>query len=102
MRTLALLAALLLLAFQARAELLQETADQVPTQDQPETEDQDMAISFTEEEHVAQEPSGTKKIPICHCREKCRRGIFGIFGFFRERLTGNCTINGHVYNLCCR
>ncbi|XP_066091844.1 alpha-defensin 1-like [Saccopteryx bilineata] len=58
MRTLALLAALLLLAFQAQAEPLQETADQVPTQDQPEAEDQDVAISFTEEERVARESLG--------------------------------------------
>lgn len=62
MRTLTLLTALLLLAHQARAQTLPETADQVPTQDQPEVkdvwaEDQDQAgdddhgvvISFTGE-----------------------------------------------------
>ncbi|XP_045677673.1 alpha-defensin 1-like [Phyllostomus hastatus] len=58
MRTLTLLAALLLLAFQAQAGTLQETADQVPAQDQPGVkdqdllgdEDQDVAVSFTREE----------------------------------------------------
>lgn len=66
MRTLLLLAALLLVAFQARAMTLQETADQVPAQDQPEAEDQDqavaedqdMAITFTGEERPTREASG--------------------------------------------
>ncbi|ELK27750.1 Defensin-7 [Myotis davidii] len=69
MRTLTLLAALLLLALQAQAQTLQETADQVPAQDQPEAKDQgelwsededeaedgdqDVAISFTGEERLA-------------------------------------------------
>ncbi|XP_053772657.1 alpha-defensin 1-like [Desmodus rotundus] len=42
MRTLTLLAALLLLAFQARAQTLQETADQVPAQDQPGVKDKEL------------------------------------------------------------
>ncbi|KAK1341686.1 hypothetical protein QTO34_016434 [Cnephaeus nilssonii] len=74
MRTLALLAALLLLALQAQARTLQETADQVPTQDQPEAkdqgelwsedqdqagnDDQDVAISITGEERLAREAPG--------------------------------------------
>ena len=41
MRTLTLLAALLLLVFQAKAQTLQETTEQVPAQDQPGDEDQD-------------------------------------------------------------
>ncbi|XP_071076238.1 alpha-defensin 24-like [Desmodus rotundus] len=41
MRTLTLLAALLLLVFQARSQTLQETTEQVPAQDQPGDEDQD-------------------------------------------------------------
>ncbi|CAK6442516.1 unnamed protein product, partial [Pipistrellus nathusii] len=60
MRTLALLAALLLLALQAQAQTLQETADQVPAQeqlwaedqDQAGDNDQDVAISFTGEERL--------------------------------------------------
>ena len=74
MRTFTLLAALLLLAFQARAQTLQETAEQVPTQDQPEEEDQellgdedqdqpededqDVAVSFTEEERITKGAAG--------------------------------------------
>ncbi|XP_066236186.1 alpha-defensin 1-like [Saccopteryx leptura] len=95
MRTLALLAALLLLAFQARAEPLQETADQVPAQDQPEAEDQDMAISFTEEERVAREASGLQKVTVCTCRRS-------LFCTILERHSGSCTINGRKYRLCCR
>ncbi|XP_039733272.1 alpha-defensin 1-like [Pteropus medius] len=41
MRTLALIATLLLLALQAQAEPLQDMADQIPAQDQPEAKDQD-------------------------------------------------------------
>ncbi|XP_066090347.1 alpha-defensin 1-like [Saccopteryx bilineata] len=93
MRTLALLAALLLLAFQAQAEPLQETADQVPAQDQPEAEDQDVAISFTEE-RVVREASGLRKITNCQCRP-------GSFCNFLERFMGNCRINGHPGKLCC-
>ncbi|XP_066236184.1 corticostatin-3-like [Saccopteryx leptura] len=99
MRTLALLAALLLLAFQAQAESLWETADQVPAQDQPEAEDQDMAISFTEEERIVREASGTRKTIVCHCRRQCHRGFLGIF---RERPAGTCRLNGRLYKLCCR
>ncbi|XP_036268067.1 LOW QUALITY PROTEIN: defensin-5 [Pipistrellus kuhlii] len=74
MRTLALLTTLLFLALQTQARTLQETADQVPSQDarsqgQPEAkdqgdlwaedqdqagdDDQDVAISFTGEERLA-------------------------------------------------
>ncbi|XP_036106447.1 defensin-7-like [Molossus molossus] len=81
MRTLVLLAALLLVAFQARAQRLQETADQVPAWDQPEAEDQDqllaedqdqagaedqdMAITFTGEERLTREASGPSR-QFCH------------------------------------
>ena len=74
MRTFALLAALLLLAFQAKAQTLQETADQLPAQDQPGDEDQDqpgvkdqdqpgkedqdVAISFTREGRFAPGAAG--------------------------------------------
>ncbi|KAK1341685.1 hypothetical protein QTO34_016433 [Cnephaeus nilssonii] len=61
MRTLALLATLLFLTLQAKAGTLQETADQVPAQDQLWAEDQDqagdsdqdVAISLTGEERFA-------------------------------------------------
>ena len=74
MRTLTLLAALLLLAFQARAQTLQETADQVPAQDQPGAEDQDLfgdedqdvAVSFPERERLTRQLTGETP-PTCHC-----------------------------------
>ncbi|XP_066090346.1 defensin alpha 4-like [Saccopteryx bilineata] len=93
MRTLALVAALLLLAFQAWAEPLRETADQVPTQDQPEAEDQDVAISFTEEERITREASGLRRVTVCTCRNGRCNGD--------ERLSGSCRKNGLLYNLCC-
>ncbi|XP_045677727.1 alpha-defensin 1-like [Phyllostomus hastatus] len=66
MRSLTLLAALLLLVFQVRAQTLQETADQVPAQDQPGEEDQDLlgdedqdvAVSFTGEERFSRQLTG--------------------------------------------
>ncbi|XP_026306076.2 neutrophil defensin 4-like, partial [Piliocolobus tephrosceles] len=48
MRTLAILAAILLVALQAQAESLQETAHDTATQEQPGEEDQDLAVSFEE------------------------------------------------------
>ncbi|XP_020043505.1 defensin alpha 4-like [Castor canadensis] len=52
MRSLALLAALLLLAFQAQSGPLPENAEEAPDQEQPE-EDQDMAVSFAGAESSA-------------------------------------------------
>uniref|UniRef100_A0A7N9CXL4 Uncharacterized protein n=1 Tax=Macaca fascicularis TaxID=9541 RepID=A0A7N9CXL4_MACFA len=48
MRTLAILAAILLVALQAQAESLQERADEAATQEQPGEDDQDLAVSFEE------------------------------------------------------
>ncbi|XP_066236185.1 alpha-defensin 1-like [Saccopteryx leptura] len=95
MRTLTILAALLLLAFQAQAEPLQETADQVPAQDQSEAEDQDMAISFTEEERFVREALGLRKVTVCTCRRS-------LFCTILERHSGSCRLNGRKYRLCCR
>nr|XP_053772738.1 defensin alpha 4 isoform X1 [Desmodus rotundus] len=117
MRTLALRTALLLLAFPAWAQTLQETADQVPAQDQPGDEDQDqpgvkdqdqpgkedqdVAISFTREEHFAQGAGGLQRATkeVCYCRVKCR---LTIFSKFFERPSGRCKVHGHQYKLCCK
>uniref|UniRef100_A0A8D2FBR0 Alpha-defensin N-terminal domain-containing protein n=1 Tax=Theropithecus gelada TaxID=9565 RepID=A0A8D2FBR0_THEGE len=48
MRTLTILAAILLVALQAQAESLQETADEAATQEQPGEDNQDLAVSFEE------------------------------------------------------
>ncbi|XP_019490305.1 PREDICTED: neutrophil defensin 4-like [Hipposideros armiger] len=102
MRTLALLAALLLLALQAQAGLLRETVDQAPAQDLPEAEDQeqpgatgqDMAISFGGDDRLARDASGLQRVSVCYCRfPTCLSS---------EYYYGRCFFNGIIYNLCCR
>ncbi|KAK1341690.1 hypothetical protein QTO34_016438 [Cnephaeus nilssonii] len=116
MRTLTLLTALLLLALQAQAGTLQETADQVPAQDQPEAKDQgelwaedqdqaedgdqDVAISFTGEERLARAAEPRKiKIKGCHCRRQCR---VSLLGELLERVSGVCKVLGRRRKLCCK
>ncbi|XP_059541839.1 alpha-defensin 1-like [Myotis daubentonii] len=110
MRSLTLLAALLLLALQAQAQTVKETDDQLPAQDQPEAKDQgelwsededqaedgeqDVAISFTGAERLAR-AAGFEIKSNC----KCRRTRFCKF---RERHSGGCMILGHSYRLCCK
>jgi defensin alpha len=60
MRTLALLTALFLLAFQAKAETLPERAEEASDQEQPGEENQDMAVSFTGAESPALENLGER------------------------------------------
>uniref|UniRef100_A0A8D2H315 Mammalian defensins domain-containing protein n=1 Tax=Urocitellus parryii TaxID=9999 RepID=A0A8D2H315_UROPR len=90
MRTLALLAALLLLALQAQAEPLRATVEEVPDQQQPGEEDQVATISFTGDENSAQDAGESS---VCSCRFIC--GIL-------ERTSGRCRLNGIIYMLCCR
>ncbi|XP_045042476.1 defensin alpha 5-like [Desmodus rotundus] len=112
MRTLTLLAAILLLAFQAQAQTLQETADQLPAQDQPGDEDQDLlgdedqdvAVSFTGEERTTRQLTGfgiTKEvIKRCRCRQgRCRRNKVNKT---LELLYGTCKVFGRRYKLCCK
>ncbi|XP_045677678.1 alpha-defensin 1-like [Phyllostomus hastatus] len=117
MRTLTLLAALLLLAFQAHAETLQETADKVPAQDQPGEddldlfgdEDQDVAVSFTGEERFSRQLTGGELgmtiakavVTRCRCRRRrrCRRNKVNKV---LERASGVCKIFGRRYKLCCK
>ncbi|XP_064150973.1 defensin-7-like [Loxodonta africana] len=94
MRTLALLAAILLLALQAQADPLRQADDEAPAQDEPETGDQDMAVSFAGDERLVQEASGLKKTIICHCRR--------LLCLSSEHLSGICTIKGVRYPFCCR
>uniref|UniRef100_A0A8J8YRR5 Alpha-defensin N-terminal domain-containing protein n=1 Tax=Papio anubis TaxID=9555 RepID=A0A8J8YRR5_PAPAN len=67
MRTLAILAAILLVALQAQAESLQETADEVATQ-QPGEDDQDLAVSFEENGLSTLRASGSQARRTCYCR----------------------------------
>ncbi|XP_010367282.1 neutrophil defensin 4-like isoform X1 [Rhinopithecus roxellana] len=90
MRTLAILAAILLVALQAQAESLQETADDTATQEQPGEEDQDLAVSFEENGLSTLRASGSQAILRCHCRRRCWR---------LESQSGNC---GPWFKRCCR
>ncbi|XP_076965341.1 neutrophil antibiotic peptide NP-2-like [Callospermophilus lateralis] len=91
MRTLALLAALLLLALQAQAEPLRATVEEAQDQ-QPGQEDQVATISFTGDENSAQD-AGVRAGAVCYCKIIC--GIL-------ERTAGSCRLNGIFYRLCCR
>nr|NP_001159705.1 Paneth cell-specific alpha-defensin 32L precursor [Equus caballus]ACV49758.1 Paneth cell-specific alpha-defensin 32L [Equus caballus] len=70
MRTLALLAALLLLAYQTQAVTLGERDDQVPALDQTGAEVQDLAISFAGDERSTRDASDRKRKLKCKCKLK--------------------------------
>ncbi|XP_007956062.1 alpha-defensin 1-like [Orycteropus afer afer] len=94
MRTLTLLAAILLLALQVQAEPLRQTDDEIPAQDEPGAEDQDIAISYAGDKRSAPDAPGLKTHTTCYCRRRlCHIG---------ERLSGSCTLSGIRYTLCCR
>ncbi|XP_077887490.1 defensin alpha 5-like [Ictidomys tridecemlineatus] len=94
MRTLALLAALLLLALQAQAEPLPENNEEAPEQEQPGEEDQDMAISFAGAADSAPQEAGLRRNLIC----RCKRGSCNSL----EQLHGSCLRAGKRFRLCCR
>ncbi|XP_012501325.1 PREDICTED: neutrophil defensin 4-like [Propithecus coquereli] len=94
MRTLVLLAALLLLALQAQAGPLRERAEDAPAQEQPRAEDQDMAISFAGDKISAIRVAGSIRDLSCSCRRRrCR---------FPETVSGTCLSDGDQYPFCCR
>nr|NP_001159549.1 Paneth cell-specific alpha-defensin 18 precursor [Equus caballus]XP_008527863.1 PREDICTED: neutrophil antibiotic peptide NP-2-like [Equus przewalskii]ACV49744.1 Paneth cell-specific alpha-defensin 18 [Equus caballus] len=92
MRTLALLAALLLLVLQAQTQKSEKAADQVPAQDQPEAEFQEVIISFGGNERSAQNETALQEASTCRCR---------VFCHFRERRSGTCAGRGIQNRLCC-
>ncbi|XP_012669378.1 defensin-5-like [Otolemur garnettii] len=94
MRTLALLAALLLVALQAHAEPLQETAEHTPAEEQPRAQGQDVAISFAGIESSALRAAGPQGRATCYCRTTCCD--------YPEVHVGHCTQNGRRYRFCCR
>ena len=106
MRTLALLAALLLLTLQVWAQSLEETADQVPAQDQPGAEAQDITISFAGDERSAREASKCETsdsllwgsaVPMYH---KLARKSLELGDFWIERLfKGSLSTKGFESNL---
>uniref|UniRef100_A0A8D2ATZ5 Alpha-defensin N-terminal domain-containing protein n=1 Tax=Sciurus vulgaris TaxID=55149 RepID=A0A8D2ATZ5_SCIVU len=90
MRTLALLAALLLLALQAQAEPLPGNAEEAPDQEQWGEDEQTPTISFTGHGNSAEDTGESLK------------GRGGPNCEFLERPAGACRHNGVYYRLCCR
>ncbi|XP_069872129.1 defensin alpha 5-like [Dipodomys merriami] len=90
MRTLALLAALLLLALQAQAQTLPENVEEDALQEQP-GEGVTMAVSFTGPERSALQKAGPLTCRCHHCC--CQPG---------EKVSGYCEIGGKTYVFCCR
>uniref|UniRef100_A0A8C6GN82 Alpha-defensin N-terminal domain-containing protein n=1 Tax=Mus spicilegus TaxID=10103 RepID=A0A8C6GN82_MUSSI len=86
MKTLVLLSALFLLAFQVQADPIQKTDEKTITEVQPGEEDQAVSVSFGNPEDV-------KSDLICDCRltDCC----------FGQRLSGASTYQGHTFQLCC-
>ncbi|XP_062055288.1 neutrophil antibiotic peptide NP-4 [Lepus europaeus] len=94
MRTLALLAAILLVTLQAQAELHSGMADDLVDKQQPRAQDLDVAIYIKQDETSALEVLGAKAGLTCTCRRfGCGSG---------ERNSGSCTIRGVRHTLCCR
>nr|XP_004463343.2 defensin alpha 5-like [Dasypus novemcinctus] len=88
MRTLAVLSAILLLAFLTHAEHFGESAEE-----QLEVQHQDTAIYFAGNARAMQEASDPQRRAACFCRTgPC---------LSNEHQLGICIPNGRRYNLCC-
>nr|XP_004451729.1 defensin alpha 5-like [Dasypus novemcinctus] len=88
MRTLAVLSAILLLAFLTHAEPFGESAEEEPV-----AQHQDTAIYFAGNARDMQEASGPQRRAACFCRTgRC---------LSNERQLGICISNGRRYNFCC-
>uniref|UniRef100_A0A8D2ATB8 Alpha-defensin N-terminal domain-containing protein n=1 Tax=Sciurus vulgaris TaxID=55149 RepID=A0A8D2ATB8_SCIVU len=90
MRTLALLAALLLLALQAQAQPLSERNEEAPDQEQSAEENQDVEISFAGPAASALQEAGQ------------RGRTAGRSCTSPHRNSGSCFWKSKVYTLCCR
>ncbi|XP_075853317.1 neutrophil defensin 3 [Microcebus murinus] len=91
MKTLALLAALLLLALQAQAGPLQERDEEMPLQELPVAEDRDVSISITWNENSI--PQAPVRSMACACRRPaCLAG---------ETRLGTCHFGNNVFVFCC-
>ncbi|XP_037668971.1 defensin-5-like [Choloepus didactylus] len=93
MRTLALLVAILLLTLPAQGEPLRESADEVPAEEDPEAQDQDVDISFAEDGISTREASGPRRTVTCYCRTGCCA--------LSERHSGSCFLGGKRQRFCC-
>ncbi|XP_077007981.1 defensin alpha 4-like [Tamandua tetradactyla] len=95
MRTVPIVVAILLLAVQAQAEPLRESADEVLAQETPEAQDEDVAISFAEDGIATREAPAPRGRLLCVCR-------YGFLCLALERRSGTCTLSGKRHTLCCR
>nr|BAC25218.1 unnamed protein product [Mus musculus] len=90
MKTLVLLSALVLLAFQVQADPIQNTDEETNTEEQAGEEDQAVSVSFGDPEGSALHEKSSRDL-ICYCRKGgCNRG---------EQVYGTCS--GRLL-LCCR
>nr|XP_004471650.1 neutrophil antibiotic peptide NP-3A-like [Dasypus novemcinctus] len=93
MRTLAVLSTVLLLTFLTHAEPLRESTDELPAQEHPETQDEEMAIYFVRDKRATREASDPLQGTTCLCRtDVCKLGEIDF---------GTCTLKGTPHKLCC-
>ncbi|XP_052018236.1 alpha-defensin 3-like [Apodemus sylvaticus] len=92
MKTLVLLSALVLLAFQVQADPVQQTDEETKTEEQPGEEDQGVSVSFEGPDGSVLQDLSSGKMK-CYCRESCKR---------KERPNGTCRINFLTFIFCCR
>ncbi|XP_050657122.1 defensin-7-like [Macaca thibetana thibetana] len=90
---LTLLSAILLVDLQAWTEPLQARTDEMPAQEQPPANDQDVVIYFSGDDSSSLQVPGSTKGLICHCRV-----LYCLFG---EHLGGTCFIHGECSPICC-
>ncbi|XP_045391594.1 neutrophil defensin 4-like [Lemur catta] len=91
MRTLALLAALVLVTLQAQAGPLQEREEEIPALELPGAQDPDVSISITWGENAL--PQAPVRSMRCPCRPFCLRG---------EYLREACPFPIGTFFRCCR
>ncbi|NP_031875.1 alpha-defensin 25 precursor [Mus musculus] len=91
MKTLVLLSALALLAFQVQADPIQNRDEESKIDEQPGKEDQAVSVSFGDPEGSSLQEECEDL--ICYCRTRgCKR---------RERLNGTCRKGHLMYMLWC-
>ncbi|XP_051025414.1 alpha-defensin 9-like [Acomys russatus] len=87
MKTLVLLSALALLAFQAQADPLPEANEETSIEEQTGEEDQDVSISFGDPEGFALQDAASRRKRTCYCKKACEsfEHVTGVCRFFPRR-----------------
>ncbi|XP_057608336.1 alpha-defensin 3-like [Chionomys nivalis] len=93
MKTLVLLSALALLAFQVQADPLPKETEEAKNEEQPGVEDQDVSISFGDPEDSALQDGASRSVS-CYCRKKSCKHF--------EQVSGFCNKGPVRYTFCCR